>query len=214
MVKKMPKRHGSARPRLKVAEVPGQVVENKLEEELQRKRELRKEAIAAILEGIARPEMQNSLKPFILSGWSEKYKKDLGPYKQFLKENPKEFTIIDHDPCNFTVLKRGQAPKPIARKGKKEKDQALSWQKQLFKAWMMYCKVTPRDARDVKAFARAIVVAPGAAGAEAPAPAGGSGATGGGASAKVKGKRDGAAGGGGDGGPAPAAKAAKKRLAE
>uniref|UniRef100_A0A7S4QQC3 Uncharacterized protein n=1 Tax=Alexandrium monilatum TaxID=311494 RepID=A0A7S4QQC3_9DINO len=161
MVKKLPRR-GPPRPRPKVAVAPegdaplGKAVENKIEEELRRKRELSKAAVAAILEGIARPEMQNSVKAYIPSDWSAKYKKDLGPYKQFVKQHPKQFTLIDHDPCNFTVVKAGQAPKPMTRAGKK--DPSLSWQKQLFKAWMMYCKVTPKPDRDVTAFAGAIAL--------------------------------------------------------
>mmetsp|Transcript_39248 Transcript_39248/g.79278 ORF Transcript_39248/g.79278 Transcript_39248/m.79278 type:complete len:216 (-) Transcript_39248:44-691(-) len=212
MVKKIVKR-GPAKPRIRVAETAeplGQVVEDKTAEELQRKRELAKEAIASILEGISKPEMQNGVKAYIPHDWPSKYKKDLGPYKLFLKQHPKVFTIIDHDPCNFTVVKFGEAPKPAARSAKKNPD--LSWQKQLFKAWMLYCKVTPKPDRDVAAFAGAIQVKAGSG--EGPAAS----AEGGSANGKKAGKRkDGAdapaakAGKRKDGADAPAAKAAKKK---
>mmetsp|Transcript_14350 Transcript_14350/g.19368 ORF Transcript_14350/g.19368 Transcript_14350/m.19368 type:complete len:205 (+) Transcript_14350:68-682(+) len=158
MVKKLAPK-GPARPKLKVAEPQDtgpqeKTVADKTEEELEKKRELTKEAIAAVLEGISRPEFQNGMKAFIMHDWRKKYLRTLGPYKQFLRQHPNVFTLIDHDPCNFTILRAGQAPKPV----KKKKDPSLSWQKQLFKAWMLYCKATPKADRDVKVFAKAITV--------------------------------------------------------
>mmetsp|Transcript_2842 Transcript_2842/g.3277 ORF Transcript_2842/g.3277 Transcript_2842/m.3277 type:complete len:218 (-) Transcript_2842:64-717(-) len=157
MGKKLTPSKGPARPKLRVAEPQNagpqeKTVADKTEEELEKKRELTKEANDEVLEGISRPEFQNSVKAFILHNWRKKYLKVLGPYKQFLRQQPSVFTLIDHDPCNFTILKAGQSAKPV----KKKKDPSLSWQKQLFKAWMLYCKATPKADRDVKVFAKAI----------------------------------------------------------
>merc|ERR1712008_323458 len=111
------------------------------------------EAIANILEGISKPEFQNGVKAYIPKGWKEKYKESLGPYKKFLREHPDRFAVVEHDAFNFTIMKVGEeAPKPK----KQKKKMKMPWAKMLLKAFMEWCKVTPRSERSFAEFMAAI----------------------------------------------------------
>eukprot|EP00929_Paragymnodinium_shiwhaense_P103663 TRINITY_DN6732_c0_g1_i1.p1 TRINITY_DN6732_c0_g1~~TRINITY_DN6732_c0_g1_i1.p1 ORF type:complete len:248 (+),score=77.16 TRINITY_DN6732_c0_g1_i1:50-745(+) len=114
------------------------------------KKALEKEAITDILAGIAKPEMQNSRKAYIPPDWAKKYKAALGSYKTFVANHTKTFTVINHDSCNFTVRKAGtpEAEKGVVEAGK----QTVSWHKELIKAWMEYCKATPKVERNFQEF--------------------------------------------------------------
>merc|ERR1712048_857252 len=59
--------------------------------------DLKAEAIAHILEGIAKPEKPDGTKAFIPKEWDTKYKPVLGSYKKFLLAHPDTFRVIEHD---------------------------------------------------------------------------------------------------------------------
>jgi len=110
------------------------------------------EAIADILESISQPEFQNSVKAYIPKGWKERYKPTLGPYKKFLSEHPDRFAIVEHDAFNFTIMKVGEElPKP-----KQKKKVKMPWAKTLLKAFMEWCKVTPKSERNFADFMAAV----------------------------------------------------------
>merc|ERR1711908_210318 len=81
---------------------------------------------------------------YIPKSWKEKYKGVLGNYKKFIQEHPDKFAIVEHDAFNFTILKAGEE----LTKGKKPKVKVkMPWAKTLLKAFMEWCKVTPKSER-------------------------------------------------------------------
>mmetsp|Transcript_88904 Transcript_88904/g.206891 ORF Transcript_88904/g.206891 Transcript_88904/m.206891 type:complete len:196 (+) Transcript_88904:55-642(+) len=152
MVKRAVKRQ--LRPRQRVSsEAERQVRVAK--DEVGRRRELAKQAIAAVQEALAQAGpagLADKKGTFIPPDWKTKYKPVLGPYKRFILQYPKEFSIINHDPFNYTVVRAGQAWKSQRHMNSK----APGWQRQLLKAWMLYCKVTAKADRDPAAFTSAL----------------------------------------------------------
>jgi len=118
------------------------------------KSQITAEAIADILEGISKPEFQNGVKAYIPKAWKERYKDSLGPYKKFLREHPDKFAIVEHDAFNFIIMKVGEdAPKPKQKQKIKVK---MPWAKTLLKAFMAWCKATPKSERSFADFMAAI----------------------------------------------------------
>mmetsp|Transcript_20069 Transcript_20069/g.43792 ORF Transcript_20069/g.43792 Transcript_20069/m.43792 type:complete len:252 (-) Transcript_20069:209-964(-) len=105
---------------------------------------LTEEAIAAILENIQKPECQKDGKAFIPDDWGSKYKNALGKYRKFLERHPDKFTVCDTGAFDYVVKVATEGAVP------------QRWQKELVKAWRLYCEATKESSRDIDEFIKAI----------------------------------------------------------
>jgi len=138
------------------------------------KKALAAEAVTVILEGLAKLEALHSTKAYIPREWATKFRQPLGSYKKFVSKRPEVFRVIEHDACNFTVVPANAPASSSSSSAKVVKAKAAGggdvggglpkgdkpWEKELYKAWLCYCKMVERPKRSFAAFTGAIVDAP------------------------------------------------------
>lgn len=88
--------------------------------------------------------------PYIPADWANKFKPALGSYKQFLRQHPDKFTVVDEDEgAGFNLSLAGSWGKPKMPANR-------PWEKGLVRAWSSYCQAVPRPRRDFQEFIGAL----------------------------------------------------------
>merc|ERR1712060_605628 len=105
-------------------------------------------AVELIIKGLKEnPKAQDNGLPYIPDKWALEMKPILGPYKKFVESRPELRLVPGANPAKYTVQLSSDT------KAKLSNGEKPVWELDLQKAWLSYCRATPKGERNPDEFA-------------------------------------------------------------